>query len=60
MTTNHLTEVLANTIKASGIPGLKATPTMVARSYGVPREQARLALRRLARRGLLAGGRTTS
>ena len=58
MTFERLVAVLSQDIKASGIAGDRVRPLKVAEFYGVSHDFAQRAVRVLARRGVLAFGRT--
>jgi hypothetical protein len=60
-TTDKLTAVLEQQLHAASFNRTldwRVRPASVARHYGVPLRMAQLACRRLARRGVLKGGRT--
>ncbi len=57
MTDARLDIVTTSIISACGFPGGRLSPKALAHHLGIPREQARRALRRAARKGALVGGR---
>jgi hypothetical protein len=60
MTAEELDTSLTSLLRAAGFPGARVTPRGLALILGVPRQEASLALRRAARKGLLVGGRVPS